>query len=41
MGGFEFIVLRRNLKECHERPFASPKEAAKVTSTATVSGTVY
>ena len=45
VGGFEFTVLRRNLKEWHERPrtyvYQCERKATKLDSTATVSGTVY
>ena len=45
VGGFEFTVLRKNLKEWQERPcrmFANAiGKAAKVVLTATVSETVY
>ena len=46
MGGFGFIVLRRNLKEWHKTALTRGhlqvlRKAAKVTSTATVSRTVY
>ena len=45
VGGFEFAVLQRNLKEWHERPWtyvcACQRKATKEVLTATVSGTVY
>ena len=45
VGGFEFTVFQRNLKEWQERPWTlslqMPKEGTKIDSTATVSGTVY
>ena len=45
VGGFEFTVLQRNLKEWHKSPWnvclRVLKEATKVGSTATLSGTVY
>ena len=45
VGGFESTVLQRNLQEWHERPWTyvcdCKKKASKVSSTATVSGTVY
>ena len=45
VGGLKFTVLRRNLQEWHERPWTyvcvCERKATKVSSTATVSGTVY
>ena len=45
VGGLEFTVVQRNLKEWHERPWTYVcdclRKATKVGSTATVSGTVY
>ena len=45
VGGFEFFVLQRNLKEWHERPWMhvceSERKATIEDSTATVSGTAY
>ena len=45
VGGFEFLVLQRNLKEWHKRPWTNvPECKRKATiedSTATVSGTEY
>ena len=45
VGGFEFTVPQRNLKEWHGRPWTHVcecyKKATKVGSTATESGTVY
>ena len=45
VGGFEFAVLQRNLKEWQERPWtyvcACQRKATKEVFTATVSGTVY
>ena len=45
VGGFEFTVLHRTLKEWHERPWTyvceCERKATKVGSTATVSGTAY
>ena len=44
VGGFEFFVLQRNLKEWHERPWTyvceCKRKATKVDSTAIVSRTV-
>ena len=45
VGGFEFTVSQRNLKEWQERPWTyvceCQRKATKVGATATVSGTVY
>ena len=45
VGGFEFTVLQRNLKEWYERPWMyvceCKRRTTKAGSTATVSGTVY
>ena len=45
VGGFEFTVLQRNLREWHKRPWTyvcqCKKKAAKEGSTGTVAGTVY
>ena len=45
MGGFEFAVFQRNLKEWHKRPWPYVcecyRKATKVGSKAAVSGTVY
>ena len=45
VGGLEFTVVQRNLKEWHERPWGYVceclRKATKEGSTATVSGTVY
>ena len=45
VGGFEFTVFQRNLKEWQERPWTYVceclRKATKIGSTATVSGTVY
>ena len=48
VGGFEFIVLQRNLQQCHERPWTLVCECSKKativvrrSSTAAVAGTVY
>ena len=44
VGGFEFTVLQRNLREWHERPWIyvckCNRKVTKVGSKATVSGTV-
>ena len=44
VGGFEFTILQRNLKEWHEPPWTyvceCQRKATKVGSTATMSGTV-
>ena len=45
VGDFEFTVLQRNLKKWYERPWTyvwkCQRKATKLSSTATVSGTVY
>ena len=46
MGGLEFIVFQRNLKQCQERPWTYAcecykRKVTKLGSTATVSGIVY
>ena len=43
VGGFEFTVLQRNLKEVHERPWTKICHCLRKATglTATVSGTVY
>ena len=45
VGGFEFTVVQRNLKEGYDRPWThvceSERKVTKVDSTAIVSGTVY
>ena len=45
VGGFEFTVVQRNLKEGYDRPWIyvceSERKATKVGSTVIVSGTVY
>ena len=45
VGGFEFTVVQRNLKEGYDRPWTyvceCERKATKVGSTSIVSGTVY
>ena len=41
MGGFEFTVLQRNIKEWHERPVDVCLWVLKQSSTASMSGTVF